>query len=155
MALAGQVNAGLGCRIYIGTTADDAESDSYIEIGEVVSLPPVGPSYNTFTFAALADGAERTFMSTQKGGAYTIPVGRKASDAGQAACIAAVGSHLERNFKITLNDSSETTDATPTTLYFKARIAGYETGPFAIGSVVQATITLARSALGFIDNPAT
>lgn len=152
---AGLVNSGLGCKIYIGTTATDPLTDSYTEIAEIVSIPPIGPSYNTFTFASLSDGAERTFLSTLKAGAVTIPVGRKASDAGQAACIAVLGNHVESNFKVTLNDSSETTGSTPTTFYFKARVAGYETGPFAVNSVVQAAITLARSAAGFVDVPAT
>ncbi len=152
---AGQVNAGLGCTIAIGTTATNQLSDTYVDVAEVVTIPPIGLAYDSITFASLADGFERFFKSIGKGGNPQIGVGRKASDAGQAACIAALASHLDYNIRLQLNDSSETTGSAPTTIYFKAKIMSYQTGPFTVTSVVMATIQLGINAATFIDQAAT
>ena len=155
MGVAGLVNASLGCTISIGTTATNQLTDTYADIGEVVTIPAIGLAYDSVNFAALADGFERFFKSIGKGGNPQIGVGRKASDAGQAACLVALASHLDYNFKVTLNDSSETTGSHGTIIYFKAKVMSYQTGPFTITSVVMATIQLGINAATFIDVAAT
>lgn len=152
---AGEVGAGLGCTIAIGTTASNQLSDTYTDIAEVVTIPPIGLAYDSITFASLADGFERFFKSIGKGGSPQIGVGRKASDAGQAACITALASSLDYNFRLRLNDSSETTGSQNTTVYFKAKVMSYQTGPFTTSSVVMATIQLGINAATFIDQAAT
>jgi len=155
MGTAGLVNASLGCTISIGTTADDQVSDTYVEIGEVVTIPPIGLAYDSINFAALADGFERFFKSIGKGGNPQLGVGRKSSDAGQAAALVALSSHLDYNFVVELNDSSEATGSHGTKIYFKAKVMSYQTGPFTITSVVMATIQLGINAATFIDVDAT
>lgn len=155
MATAGEVNSGLGCTISIGTTASDQASDTYSDIGEVVTIPPIGPSYDQITYASLADGAERIFKAIKKGGSPQIGLGRKASDVGQAACIDALDSHLDYNFLVELNDSSEAGGSHGTRIYFKAKVMSYQTGPFTTSSVVMATVQLGINAATFIDVPAT
>lgn len=148
---AGEVGAGLGCTIAIGTTASNQASDTYAPIGEVVTIPPIGLAYDSITFASLADGFERFFKSIGKGGSPQIGVGRKASDAGQAAALVALHSHLDYNFLLQLNDSSEVSGSHPTQIYFKAKVMSYQTGPFTTSSVVMATIQLGINAATFID----
>jgi len=155
MGTPGLVNASLGCTIAIGTTATNQLTDSYTDIGEVVTIPPIGLAYDSINFAALADGFERFFKSIGKGGNPQVGVGRKASDAGQAACLLALASHLDYNFLVTLNDSSEVTGSHGTQIYFKAKVMSYQTGPFTITSVVMATIQLGINAATFIDVAAT
>lgn len=152
---AGLVNAGLGCTISIGTTATNQTSDSYTPIAEVVTIPAIGLAYTSITFAALADGFERFFKAIGQGGSPQLGLGRKSSDAGQAACVAALASHLDFNFKVTLNDSSETTGSLPTTIYFKAKVMSYQTGPFTTSAVVMATIQLGINAATFLEVEAT
>ncbi|QOZ25276.1 hypothetical protein [Bradyrhizobium sp. CCBAU 51753] len=152
---AGEVGAGLGCTIAIGTTASNQLTDTYINIGEVVTIPPIGLAYDSITFASLADGFERFFKSIGKGGNPQIGVGRKASDAGQAACITALSNPLDINFRLQLNDSSQTTGSHPTTIYFKAKVMSYQTGPFTTSAAVMAVIQLGINAATFIDQAAT
>jgi hypothetical protein len=152
---AGLVNAGLGCTIAIGTTASNQLTDSYTDIAEVVTIPPIGLSYTSITFAALADGFERFFKAIGQGGSPQLGLGRKASDGGQAACIAALASHLDFNFKVTLNDSSETTGSHGTIIYFKAKVMSYQTGPFTTSAAVMATIQLGINAATFLEVAAT
>jgi hypothetical protein len=152
---AGEVNAGLGCTVAIGTTASNQLTDTYVQVAEVVTIPPIGLSYTSITFAALADGFERFFKAIGQGGSPQLGLGRKSSDAGQAACLLALKSHLDYNFKVTLNDSSETTGSLPTTIYFKAKVMSYQTGPFTTSAVVMATIQLGINAATFLEVEAT
>jgi hypothetical protein len=155
MGTAGLVNASLGCTISIGTTSSNQLMDTYTAIGEVVTIPPIGLAYDSINYASLADGFERFFKSIGKGGNPQVGVGRKASDTGQAACITALASHLDYNFLVELNDSSENTGSHGTQIYFKAKVMSYQTGPFTITSVVMATIQLGINAATFIDVAAT
>lgn len=152
---AGDINGGLGCTISIGTTASNQLSDTYVAMAKVVSIPPVGLAYDSFGFASLEDGFEQIFKTIGKGGSPSIGLGRKASDAGQAAAIVALASHLDYNFLITLNDSSETTGSHGTKIYFKAKVLSYQTGPFALGSIVMATVQLGINASTFQEVVAT
>jgi hypothetical protein len=155
MSTPGLVNASLGCTISIGTTASNQLTDTYIGIGEVVTIPPIGLAYDSINFAALADGFERFFKSIGKGGNPQIGVGRKASDSGQSACQSALASHSDYNFLVELADSSEVTGSHGTRIYFKAKVMSYQTGPFTITSVVMATIQLGINAATFIEVAAT
>lgn len=152
---AGDINSGLGCTIAIGTTASNQLSDSYVALSKVVTIPPVGLAYQSFPFASLEDGFEQIFKSIGQGGSPSIGLGRKPSDAGQAACIAALASHLDYNFLITLNDSSESTGSHGTQIYFKAKVLSYQTGPFALNAVVMATMQLGINAATFDEVAAT
>jgi hypothetical protein len=155
MGVAGLVSSSLGSSISIGTTATDPTADTYTLLGETVTVPQFGLAYDSFGFTALADGFERIFKSTGKGGTIQVSLGRKASDAGQAAAQVALTSHLDYNFKVLLNDSSEATASHGTTLYFKAKVLSYQTGPLQIGSVVMATIGLGINASSFVEVAAT
>ncbi len=155
MGVAGLVSSGLGSTIKIGTTATNQLTDSYQDIAEVVNIPTFGLAYDNFGFAALADGFERIFKSIGKGGTPQVSLGRKSSDSGQQAVQAALASHLDQNFLVTLNDSSEATGSHGTEIYFKAKVLSYSTGPVAIGSVVLATVGLGINASTFIYVEAT
>lgn len=152
---AGLVNAGLGCTISIGTTATTLTTDSYTPIAEVVTIPPIGLLYTSITFASLADGYERFFKAIGQGGSPQIGLGRKASDDGQAACITALASHLDYNFKLALNDASDVSGSHPTLIFFKAKVMSYQTGPFTTSAVVMATVQLGINAATFVETAAT
>jgi hypothetical protein len=152
---AGLVSSSLGSSLWIGTTATLQTSDSYTEVAEVVSIPVFGLAYDSFGFTALADGFERIFKSTGKGGSPSVSLGRQASDAGQLAIQNALPDHLDYNFKVVLNDSSGVTGSAGTIIYFKAKVLSYSTGPIAIGSVVMSTVGLGINAASFIYVAAT
>lgn len=152
---AGLVSSSLGSKLFIGTTAANQLTDTYVEVAEVVSIPVFGLAYQSFGFTALSDGFERIFKSTGQGGTPAVSLGKKSSDAGQAAIIAALPDHLDYNFKVVLNDSSGTTGSVGTILYFKAKVLSNQNGPIAIGSAVMSTVGLGINAASFIEVAAT
>ena len=139
---AGDVNTSSGSKIYIGTTAANGASDSYVEIGEVQNMGDFGRQYEQINYSTLGDRNVRKFKGQRDDGNIELELGRKANDSGQAAMIVAMDSDQDYNFKVTLNDDTDTTGSTPTTFIFKAKVMGYRTNVGGPNQVVGARATL-------------
>lgn len=136
------VQTSAGSKLYIGTTASNAASDSYVEIGSIVNIPEFGRTYDEFTFASLGDRAVQKFKGTYNDGSVTIELGRDPSDAGQAAIQTALDHDFDYNFKVSLNDASPVSGSHPTIIYFKAKVMSYTTNIGAPNQVVGAKTLL-------------
>lgn len=93
-----------GAKILIGTTASVAATDTFVEIGEVVTIPEFGRSYNEIKHNPLSSRGTQKFKGSYDDGSITISLGKDASDAGQAAVIAALDIDSDYNFKVVAND---------------------------------------------------
>lgn len=132
-----QVQAALGCRIYIGTTATVGSSDTYTEIGEVTNIGEFGTMYDEIKHTPLATGYTQKYKGIADDGDLEVDVARNASDAGQAAAITALSTKDDYNFKITLNDTP-ISGTTPTKFIFKAKVMSYRTTVAGVQSIVGA-----------------
>lgn len=116
-----------GTKLYIGTTATNPVGDTYAEFGKITDLGTFGRVYKEILFEELGSRATLKFKGTYNDGTLNLKVGRDLIDAGQAAANTALDSDLDYNFKLTLNDSSGTTGALPSTFYFKAKVMTFTT----------------------------
>lgn len=139
---AGDVNTSSGSKLYIGTTAANPVGDSYIEITEIQNMGDFGRMYEQINYSTLGDRNVRKFKGQRDDGNMELELGRKANDPGQAAMIVALDTDQDYNFKATLNDDTDTTGSTPTTVYFKAKVMGYRTNVGGPNQVVGARTTI-------------
>lgn len=139
---AGDVNTSSGSKLFIGTTAANALSDSYTEVAEIVNMGEFGRVYEQINYSTLGNRNVRKFKGQRDDGNMELELGRKANDPGQAAMIVALDTDQDYNFKVTLNDDTDTTGSTPTTVYFKAKVMGYRTNVGGPNQVVGARTTL-------------
>lgn len=93
-----------GATIYIGTTASSAASDTYTEIGEVASIPEFGRVYQEIKWNPINSRGTQKFKGSYDDGSISVPLGKDASDAGQAKVIAALDVDADYNFKVVAND---------------------------------------------------
>lgn len=143
------VNTASGCTISIGTTTGDNsntqseyEADSYDLIGEVTNIGEFGRTYREIVHSSIDDRNERKFKGQRNDGTLALQLGRDATDTGQEAMIVARDDDHDYNFKVTLNDASSASGATPTTLYFRAKVMSYRTVIGDANQVVQARTDL-------------
>jgi len=122
MSNAGILNTAAGSTLSIGTTATDPVTDSYTAIGKPTNLGEFGRVYKLIPFEGLDDRNTLKFKGSRDDGSMAIDLGKVGSDQGQAALLVALDSDLDYNFKLTLNDSTGVSGATPTTYYFKAKV---------------------------------
>jgi len=137
-----EVQTAAGSKLFIGTTADNGDSDSYTEVAEVVSIGEFGRTYDQIKFSSLGDRNVRKFKGQRDDGDINLDLGRSVGDAGQAAMIVALDSDHDYNFKITLNDDADITGSVPTTLIFKAKVMSYTTNIGGPNDVVKAKAML-------------
>lgn len=149
------VNTSSGCQVSIGTTASVASSDSYNPIGFVSNAGEFGRVYSLIKFDSLADRNTLKFKGQRDDGTMNIELGRDASDAGQSAAITALDSDQDYNFKVELNDSSDTTGATNTIFYFKAKVMTYTTNIGTPTQVVGSKMVLELKPNSITETPAT
>lgn len=103
-----------GAKIYIGTTASDPLTDTYVEIGEATSIGAFGRTYNEITHNPLATRGTQKFKGTFNDGNLELQMAEDSGDAGQIALEAALDSDFDHNFKIVANDDVAPTSATVT-----------------------------------------
>lgn len=149
------VNTSAGSKLFIGTTATSGASDSYVEVAEVTNIGEFGRTYAEITFTSLGDRNVRKFKGSRNDGNITLQLGRSAGDVGQAAAVVALDDDQDYNFKITLNDDSGVSGATPTTFIFKAKVMSYVTNVGGTDQVVQATMQLGIKSGSIIETAAT
>jgi hypothetical protein len=93
-----------GAKLYIGTTATDASTDTYTEVAEVIDIPAFGRQYNEVTYSPLSSRGVQKFKGSYNDGSIAVRLGKDASDEGQAAILAALDTDFDYNFKIEAND---------------------------------------------------
>lgn len=141
--------SGSGWTIAIGTTQaasnlTEYESDTYTEVGEVVSIGEFGDERNIIESLPLS--AARVLKARGSANAGDVPVSYNfdVSDGGQDAIKSAFEvtsqSADEFNFRIQANDSGGTN---PTTWYFRAKIASLRVQEVSADNIVTRMSTLA------------
>lgn len=116
-----------GAKVYIGTTASNALTDSYTQVGGVETIPNFGRTYQINTFNPIDTRGGFQTKGSFLDGSPTIPVFWDADqDDGQIAVLAALDNDSDYNFKVEANNAPEPeTDSSPTTWYFKAKVASF------------------------------
>lgn len=93
-----------GARLYIGTTAANQATDTFIEVGEVMNIPAFGRKYNEIKYTPLNTRGVQKFKGAYDDGSITVGLGKDITDAGQAALNAALDVDADYNVKIVDND---------------------------------------------------
>lgn len=134
-----QTNA--GSKLYIGTTSANAATDTYVEVGEIVSFGDFGRVYNEIKFDTVNTRGTRKFKGTFDDGSMAMSLGRDPSDVGQAAIIAARDSDDDYNFKVSLNDAPATETATVTITIAAPGVVSWTAHGLTVGEAVKFTTT--------------
>lgn len=131
MGTAGDINTASGSKIFIGTVAANPLVDSYVEVAEVTNIGQFGRVYNEILYSNLSNRNERKFKGQRNDGSLPLDLGHAGPvvDPGAAAMDVALDVDDDYNFKITLNDDSKVSGASPTTYFFKAKVMGMPTTP--------------------------
>jgi hypothetical protein len=103
-----------GTKVYIGTTAATAATDTYTEIGGVTSISAFGKTFNEVTHTPLADRAVRKHKGSYNDGNIELEMAELPEDDGQTALETALDSDFDYNFKIEQNDEVAPASATVT-----------------------------------------
>lgn len=136
----------------VGTTAANAATDTYTDVGDVANVGKFGRVYKEIAFEALSSRNTEKFKGTYNDGTLQLQLGQNLSNAGQAALFAALDSDAEFNFQIELNDKPDE-DGTGTLYTFKGRVMSFETDP-AKDQVVGAAVTIGISKMVSTTAPA-
>lgn len=110
------VSTSAGAKLYIGTTASNGVTDTYTEVGQIVTIPEYGRKYNVVKYTPLDFRGTLKFKGSYDDGSLAVDIGKDATDAGQVLCIAAVNIDLDYNFQISLNDAVAPSSATGITV---------------------------------------
>lgn len=108
------LNTSAGTKIFIGTTATDPTTDTYVEIGSVNSIGEFGRVYSESTFTSLGDRNVLKFKGSRNDGNIQLQLGKDASDLGQLAVQAALDVDADYNFKVVPNDAAAPQSAVAT-----------------------------------------
>lgn len=100
--MAVQTSAGSG--LWIGTTAINLLTDTYINVNEITNLGQFGRSYDEIKHSNLLNRNVVKFKGQRDDGDIQLDLGRFSGDAGQAAMRVALDIDADYNFKVTLND---------------------------------------------------
>lgn len=149
------VQTAAGSRLFIGTTAVNGLTDAYVEVGQITNLGMFGRSYEEIKYNAIGNRNVIKFKGQRDDGDIQLDLGRSAGDAGQNKIINALDDDHDYNFKVTLNDASTNTGATPTTFIFKAKVMSYQTTVGPANQVVAARTTLGITSGTIAETPAT
>lgn len=144
------VRTAAGSRLFIGPANEVADTQEefealspYVEVGEIEDLGEIGDTAGEVTFTELGNRRVRKLKGSFNAGSLNLVVGYDAGDAGQAAMLAAFPSDSDYAFKITLNDAvDEDSDATPTTIFFRAKVMSKPLRIGAVENVVRRAFTL-------------
>lgn len=100
------VTTSAGTKIYIGTTAADPTTDTFVELGSVSDIGEFGRVYSESTFTSLGDRNVQKFKGSRNDGNIQLQLGKDASDLGQQAARAALDVDADYNFKVVPNDAN-------------------------------------------------
>jgi hypothetical protein len=148
------VSPAAGCKIYIGGTGVLASEEAFQLIGKVANMGEFGTSFDEILFSSLDDRNVLKFKGQRNDGSLSLQLGRDATEDGQADLVAAVETDFDYNFKIELNDAPDTTENTPTTFVFKAKVMSYTTQIGEANSIVGSTAGLGIQSGTIVEVPA-
>lgn len=121
-----QIFAMAGSQIFIGTTAaasdeTDFAADSYTEITPAETIGDFGDVATDVKFLGIGDARAQHLKGSFDAGQMQLTCGRDDNDAGQIACLAAVLSPLDYNFKVLWNNAA-TLMGTKGVTYFRGKV---------------------------------
>lgn len=137
-----------GSKLYIGTTAAASdqsgfESDTFTEIGEIISIGDFGREYQPITTNTLNQRLTKVLKGAYSEGTLAIQVYLDPDDSGQSAVNTALTSDEDYNIKITLNDAPSGSPSQPTTYYYRGKVMSYRRSVSDVNSAVTANIGFA------------
>lgn len=130
-----------GAKLYIGTTATDASTDTYIEVGQVASLGEFGRTYAEVTWSPINSRGVEKFKGSYNDGGMAVGLGRDINDAGQAAVKIALDVDADYNFKVVANDDLPAKSATVTITIAAPGVVSWAAHGFAAGTAVSFATT--------------
>jgi len=147
----------LGTLAFIGTTATNAETDTYIIINFIRDISPYGRNYSIVNFTNLSDGAVQKFKGEFNDGDVKITVGWDIADPGQFAFNNAVNytGPLYYNLKVVNDDASGITGSEGTTDYMKVRATQFTKNINNTQQVILGEMTASIKSGSIISIPAT
>lgn len=99
------ISTSAGALIAIGTTATNPVGDTYVNIGQVSTIPEFGRVYNEIKFNPLSTRGTLKFKGSFDDGSIAVAMGKDLGDAGQAAVLVARDVDADYNFQVTANDA--------------------------------------------------
>jgi len=133
-----------GTRLYVSAaqpaTYDEAgyAALSWTEVGEVISIPEFGKSYNLITHNPLADRKTYKRKGAYNEGNLALQVARVPDEAGQAILVTALDSDDPVSFKVDLNDG----DTTNTLQNFSGMVMSYTTNTGTVDQIRTSSVTI-------------
>lgn len=103
-----------GTKVYIGTTAANALTDTYTEIGEVTSISAYGKTFAEVTHTPLSSRGVRKHKGSFNDGNLELEMAEVPGDTGQIALEAALETDFDYNFKVEQSDEVAPVSATVT-----------------------------------------
>lgn len=137
-----------GTKIYIGGSnptgdpSDLAAEVSWTEIGEVTNIPEFGAEFEKIIHKPLGNRSTFKFKGGKDSGDITLDMARAPTDAGQAACLAALEDDGGYNFKIEFNDQPAGASANPTTIKFAGKVGAFKTVVGQTNSIIGAKLAI-------------
>ncbi len=153
------VNTSSGSTIFIGQKAtahaDPLTDSQFVEIGFIANAGEFGRVYSLITFDDLSNRNTLKFKGQRNDGKMDLVLGRAPEDVGQAAMIVALDDDQDHNFKVVLNDASDTPGSHGTEFYFQAKVMTYTTNIGGPTLVVHAKGTVEIKSGSIQEIPAT
>lgn len=134
-------SAASGTKLWLGTTAANGATDTYILIGSLESLSEYGVEFSEITFEDLSEGVVKKLKGPRNDGTVAAGIGMDMSDAGQLALLAALDSPHDHNAKITFNDANPAQSATATITIASPGVVTWTAHGFKVGTKVKFSTT--------------
>lgn len=110
-------------KIYIGTSAADAITDTYTRVTSITDIGDFGDAAEVVKVLTIDAGRVAKLKGARDAGSWEFSVTREMADAGQIALRAAAATDLEFNIKIEGPDKpSENVGSKPTTQYLRGLV---------------------------------
>jgi hypothetical protein len=99
------VSTAAGAKFYIGTTASVGSTDSFTEVGQILSISEFGRVYKEVVYTPLSTRGDQKFKGSYNDGGCDLTLGRDTNDTGQVALRVALDVDADYNFKYVPNDA--------------------------------------------------
>lgn len=135
-------------KLYISNAVSTAatqsafEGETYVEVGEIVSIGDFGSNFNAITFTALGDRIVRKFKGSEDPGTIQLELGKDGANTGQDQLNTALASDDDFAIKITLNDEGSGSPSNPTTFFFRGKVMSFVNQIGNVDTIVGATCSI-------------
>jgi len=133
-----------GTKLYVSAALPATEDVAgyaaltWTEIGEVITIPEFGKTFNLITHQPLADRKTYKRKGSYNEGNLALQVARVPGDAGQVIALAALESDTAYSFKVDFNDGL----LTGTLQNFPGLVMSYTTNTGGVDSIRTASLTI-------------